>query len=445
MTDLSNACELAEKAAIKAGADEAEAYASLEREVEVFIERNDIKLGKAHSKATLGVRLFKKKSLGFAVVNDLSSNSIKEAVSNAIKMARASPADLFNALPQNSKIKLLSGIYDRRAENFEPKETLEKAVLMLRTAKDYDKRVTVDSGTFNSSLVSHAIRNSNGIEAAEKISMFSWAIIGMAVEGKEVSSFDYQSGGTHNVKEIDAERSAKEFAINIVESLGARKAESFTGTVLFSPDAVAEVIVSPIIASSNANSVQKWMSKFASKLGKKIADESLTVIDDGTFVKGLAAASFDREGVPHKKLKVVENGVLRSFMHNTYTAAKDGVKSTGHAAGGARNSPAVGPTNIIIPEGSEKLDSVIKEIRKGLLVTRFSGNASSVSGDFSGVVKGGFLIENGRKKFPVKETLIAGNIYESIVHIKNISKERKMVGTFLLPYLCIDKISITAG
>ncbi len=445
MTDLLDACELAEKAAIRIGADEAEAYASLEKEVEVFIERNDIKLGKAHSKATLGVRLFKKKSLGFAVVNDLSPNSIKGTVSNAMKMARTAPADKFNALPQLSKIKLLSGIYDRKAENFEPKDALEEAVLMLRTAKDHDRRVTVDSGAFNSTLVSHAIRNSNGIEASEKISIFSWAIMGMAVEGKEVSSFDYQSGGTHDVKEIDAEKSAKEFATNIVESLGARKVESFKGIALFSPDAVAEVIVSPIIASSNANSVQKGMSKFASKLGKKIADESLTIIDDGTFVKGLAAASFDREGVSHKELKIVENGVLRSFMHNTYTAAKDGVKSTGHAAGGARNSPSVGPTNIIIPEGSEKLNSIIKEIRKGVLVTRFSGNVSSVSGDFSGVVKGGFLIDNGRKKFPVKETLIAGNIYESISCVKNISKKRKMVGTFLLPYLCIDKISITAG
>ena len=445
MTDLLDTCELAEKAAIRAGADEAEAYASLEKEVEVFIERNDVKLGKAHSKATLGVRLFKKKSMGFAVVNDLSANSIREAVSNAVKIARTSPADRFNALPLNSKIKLLGGIYDRKAENFGPKDTLEEAVLMLQTAKDYDERVTVDSGAFNSTLVSHAIRNSNGSEVSEKISVFSWAIMGMAVDGKEVSSFDYQTGGTHNVKEIDAEKSAKEFAINIVKSLGARKVESFKGVVLFSPDAVAEVIVSPIIASSNANSVQKGMSKFASKLGKKIADENLTIIDDGTFVKGLAAASFDREGVPHRQLKVVENGILRSFIHNTYTATKDGVKSTGHATGGARNSPAVGPTNVIIPEGSENLNSMISEIRKGLLVTRFSGNVSSVSGDFSGVVKGGFLIENGQKKFPVKETLIAGNIYEKISHIESISKERKMVGTSLLPYLCIDNISITAG
>jgi PmbA protein len=98
-----------------------------------------------------------------------------------------------------------------------------------------------------------------------------------------------------------------------------------------------------------------------------------------------------------------------------------------------------------VQQGSQRLDSIIKDIKKGMLVTRFSGNVSSVSGDFSGVVKGGFLIENGEKKHAVKETLIAGNVYRNLNDIQAISKERKMIGTMLLPYLCVQNLSITTG
>ncbi|MBM3897657.1 MAG: TldD/PmbA family protein [Thaumarchaeota archaeon] len=442
---LLEVCKLAEKIAVRAGADDVEAYASIDKEVEVFIERNDIKLGKVHTKSILGVRVFKNKSAGFTATNNLSAESVKDVSIRAVKMAKTAPAEKFNILPDKSKPRLLQGIYEKGAENFTVKEALERALLMLETAKDYDKRITVDSGTFNTAVSQNAIVNSNGIEVSEKISMFSWAIMGMAIKGNDISNFDYQTGGTHQVRNINVEKTAKDFAENVVGSLGAKRVESFKGFVVLSPEAVADVIVAPVESSANANLVQKGMSKFASKLAKEVASKDLTIIDDGTFVDGLAASSFDREGVPHKRLKIIENGVLRSYMYNTYTAAKDHVKSTGHAIGGGRTSPSVGPTNIIIEQGKEELNSIIKGIRKGILVTRFSGNVSSVSGDFSGVIKGGFLIQNGQKKHAIKETLMAGNVYTSLNNIHAISKERKLMGAMLLPYVCVHNISITAG
>lgn len=443
--NILSACELAEKTALRNGADEAEAYASLDKEIEVFIERNDIKVGKAHSKTALGIRIFRKKAAGFAATNDISEISIEKAVSNALGIAKVAPTDRFNTLPSDSKLTLLKGIYDKKAESFGAKDALENALLMMQTAKDYDRRITVDSGAFNTTVSHYALCNSNCIEVSERISTFSWAISGMAVDGSEVSNLDYQTSGTHKVKDVNVEKTAKEFAANVVHSLGAKRVESFKGSAIFSPNAVAEVIASIIVSSVNANSVQKGMSKLSTKLGKKIANQKLTIIDDGTFVEGLAASSFDREGVPHRPLQIVEKGVLKSFMYNTYTATKDGVKSTGHAIGGARGSPSVGPTNIIMSKGRDSLDSIIGDTKKGLLVTRFSGNVSSVSGDFSGVVKGGFLIENGGKKHPVKETLIAGNVFERINNIQAVSEERKTVGTFILPYLCVGNIPVTAG
>ncbi len=132
-------------------------------------------------------------------------------------------------------------------------------------------------------------------------------------------------------------------------------------------------------------------------------------------------------------------------MYNTYTANKAGRLSTGHASGGARTAPGIGPTNFIIKSGNINYKDMISNIDRGIIVTRFSGNTNPVSGDFSGVVKGGYLIKNGKIIKPLIETLIAGNIFEALNKITAISKETKWVNSSILPYLVIEDVNITSG
>jgi PmbA protein len=427
------------------GADDAEAYAAVSAESEVSIENNDLKQAKSQAISSIGIRVLLNGSLGFYSVNRLSKDDLKGAVSMAIKVARVSPKDRYNSLPSRSKVRLLKGIYDRKAESFEASDAAGLAAEMLQAAKSYDSRVSVDSGNLASAVATHALANSNGTELKERISTFSWSIMGMAIEDSDVSSFDFQSGGSHFVKDIDARRASVEFAETVVNSLGPQRITSFRGEMLLTPSAVNELVEEVISYSINSDRVQKKSSQFAGKLGKKVSSELLAVEDDATNTEGLGAASFDREGVPHRRNVVIEKGVLKKFLYNTYTARKDGVRSTGNASGSTSSPPSVSATNFIIQPGRSSLDALVSEMENGIIISRFSGNVNPVNGDFSGVVKGGRLVKNGEIKHAVKEVMMAGNVFDALRHLTGVSREQKAIFDSILPYMRFDNVSFTAG
>jgi PmbA protein len=428
------------------GASDAEAYAATNNESEVFIENNDVKQAKSQSVSSIGIRVVLDGSIGFYSINDLAKSRIRDGAAMAIKIARASPKDRHNILPNRSKSKSLRGIYDRNAESFQTLDAATSAAEMLKAAKSYDNRVSVDSGNFSAQVTTHALANSNGIELKERASVFSWSIMGMAIENTEISSFDYQVGGSHYVKDIDVSNTASDFAETVVNSLGTEKIQdSFKGEMLLTPMAANEMIEEVIAYAINSDALQKKSSHFAGKIGKHVASDLLTVEDDATNVDGLNASSFDREGVSHRRNVVIEKGILKKFLYNTYTASKDGVRSTGNAGGSTSSPPVVSTTNFLVKPMRSSVDTLISEIDKGILISRFSGNVNPVNGDFSGVVKGGRLIMRGTIQHSVKEVMVAGNVFEALRRLNGISRERKVIYDSILPYMRFDGISFTTG
>jgi PmbA protein len=430
------------------GASDAEAYAATNNESEVFIENNDLKQAKSQSISSIGIRVVHDGSIGFYSINDLAKSRIRDGAAMAIKIAQASPRDRHNILPNRSrsKSKSIRGIYDRNSESFQTSDAAKRAAELLKAAKSYDSRVSVDSGNFSAQVATHALANSNGIELKERASVFSWSIMGMAIENTEISSFDYQVGGSHYVKDIDVSSTASEFAETVVKSLGTKKIEdSFKGEMLLTPMAANEMIEEVIAYAINSDALQKKSSQFAGKIGKQVASDLLTVEDDATNVDGLNASSFDREGVSHRRNVVIEKGILKKFLYNTYTASKDGVRSTGNAGGSTSSPPMVSTTNFLIKPMRSSIDTLISEIDKGILISRFSGNVNPVNGDFSGVVKGGRLIMHGTIQHAVKEVMVAGNVFEALRRLNGVSRERKVIYDSILPYLRFDGISFTTG
>jgi len=436
------------KQAESLGASDAEVYAATTNESEVFIENNDVKQAKSQGISSIGIRVAVDGSTGFYSINDLGRSRIRDAVVMAIKVARASPKDKHNIFPAKtrSKSKPLRGIYDRNAESFRTIDAAKIASDMLKSAKSYDSRVSVDSGNFSAQVVTHSLANSNGIEQKEKATVFSWSIMGMAIDDTEISSFDYQVGSSHHVKDINVYDTAREFAETVVKSLGTRKIdENFKGEMLLTPMAANEMIEEVIAHSINSDAVQKKSSRFAGKLDKQVASDLLTVEDDATNIEGINASSFDREGVQHRRNLVIEKGTLKKFLYNTYTANKDGVRSTGNAGGSTSSPPTVSTTNFVVKPMNSSVDTLVSEIDKGIIISRFSGNVNPVNGDFSGVVKGGQLVINGSIKHPVKEVMVAGNVFEALRRLSGISKERKVIYDSILPHMRFEGISFTAG
>jgi PmbA protein len=427
------------------GADDAEAFAATLSESEVFLENNDIKQAKSQQVGSMGLRVIVDGASGFYSVNRLTKDSVRDAALMAIKIAKVSPPDKFNSFPRKSKVSLLRGIYDKASENFGAEAAAGTAADMLDVAKSRDPRISVDSGNFSCARVSHYLANSNGLCLSERLSSFSWSIMGMAIDAGEVSSFDFQSGGTHSVKRIDVRKTVEDFADTVLDSLKPQKIESFRGEMLLTPSAVNELVEEVIAHSINSDAVQKKTSSFAGKIGVSVASDFLNVEDDATNTEGLGAASFDREGAPHRRNVVIQRGVLKKLLYNTYTARKDGVRTTGNAGGSSSSPPLVSTTNFIIRAGTSGVDAMISEMKKGIIVSRFSGNVNPINGDFSGVVKGGKLVEHGNVIHAIREVMVAGNIFSALKNLDGVSKERKVMVSSILPYLRFGNISFTGG
>jgi len=443
--DLLEYGELAVKNALELGADEAEAFLTRGREINVKAEANELKLATSHAKDGIGIRVFSNRALGFASVNTLDEQNIKEAVQAAVSLSKASPEDEHNVLPGPEPIVPVHGLYDSQSEKLGLEDAISKIEEMLATARGHDSRVTVDSAAFDVAIERRAIVNSKGIKAEEQGSLLSYFIMGMARDGEQVSSFNYRFDATRKVSELNVQQTALEFARSVVASLGATKGESFVGTVILSPSAVLEFMIQPVLWALNANNVQKGMSRWVGMIDKEVVSSMLSIEDNGRLEGGAGSESFDREGLPHAHSKLIEDGFLRTYLHNSYTAGKDGLHSTGHASGGTRSVPGIGPTNLLIKPGQTGKDDLISGVKRGILVTRFSGFPEPVSGDISGAVKGGFLIEDGKLTRPLIETMISGNLFELLARVSGLSSETERIGTLVSPHIRIEDVSITGG
>ena len=158
---------------------------------------------------------------------------------------------------------------------------------MLKGAKSIDDRVSVDSGNFTNSFMNHSIYNSNGVRHNEKITSFFWSILGMAIDGNDVSNFDIQSDGCHMLADVKVSASGETLARNTLRSLGAKKIESFKGEMILNPSAVSELLLDTITHSINSDSVQKKTSAFQGKIGQIVSTHLLTIEDDPTDAKSL--------------------------------------------------------------------------------------------------------------------------------------------------------------
>ncbi|HET7147680.1 MAG TPA: TldD/PmbA family protein [Candidatus Nitrosopolaris sp.] len=441
-----DACSTALREAVRNGASDAEVFGINSKESEVVIESNDLKQSKAQEIGNLGIRVLVGSSQGFSSVNVFEKEQIIRSVKLALKLAKISPADKFNSIPlKTSKISMLKKIYDKEALGFEPSDNIRMAKDLLSTARSYDNRVTIDSGNFTSSLVTHTVLNSCGINVIENISLFSWSLMGMAVTSDQISNLDVQIDSTHFVKDIDVISTAKEFAKSVINCLGARNVDSFRGEMILSPFAFTELFQDVIAHSINSTNVQKKASKFKEDVDRPVATSLLNLEDDPTNINALGASSFDREGVNHQRNLIIEKGILKGFIYDTYTANKDNVKSTGNAGGSPKYPPMVTTTNMILSAGNNELETLISEIQNGIIINRFSGTVNPVDGDFSGVVKGGYYVKAGNIICPIKELMVAGNSFEALRNLTGVSKETKTLPDSILPYTRFSDISFTAS
>jgi len=417
---------------IEKGADEAEVFYSSSKNIRVVWEKNDLQVPKTDNYRGIGIRVLKDGAFGFASTNVLEEKEIDRSIEDAVTIASASPVDPANYLPEPDDIGYIAELVDDEYKNITLAEALEYGEKAVSMMLNYDQRVKIDSAHFGVTTTERAVVNSRGVEAKEGKTVFEGISMAFARDGERVSSFDAYIKNSCKLADLKLSEEAEELAHKVIDSLNADTVVSFNGSVILSPYAALNIIAGPILSSIDGDNVINGVSPWNEKIGERVVSDQLTII----------SRAFDREGVPTRKTAIITDGVLNSYLHNCYTARKMGVKPTGHAGGSDRDI-GISPSNFMIKPGENSLSEIIEETGKGLLVNRFSGNVDAISGNFSGIVKGGVYIENGGEVKPIKEVMIAGNIYKLLKGISMISSETKNISIFTIPYIRLEGVSVT--
>lgn len=429
------------------GADEVEAYSEISRTAQVTLEKNDLNTANDGVIGGMGIRVFKNKSIGFASGNVLEIEDGKKLGIKALKLAGKLYSKEWNFLPKlsltnRSSIRKIPGIYDEDSCSFTTDEILMHSINFLDRIKDSDSRVMIDSGTFSGTYGTRGLVNSNGVAVSENANAFVWYTIGMPREGKDVGTLSLEYDYTIKKKNIDVDKTADRFVEKVISTIGAKKlTKKIQGDIILTPRAVSSLIIPTIMFSVSAENVHKKFSYFGDKIGQEVATDSLTIIDDGSLPNKISSSSFDREGVPHKKLKIIDNGILHSYMYDSLSANRANIESTGHGLGDWESRPSIGNTNIIVNSGQVSIEELRSDFKKGLIVDSISGDPNPISGDASLVIKSAQLIENGEIK-PIKEATLNINIFKLINSIVAISKEGKELFSITIPAMKFNDVTV---
>jgi PmbA protein len=314
---------------------------------------------------------------------------------------------------------------------------------MEREAFAVDRRVKrIRKASANFSTSETLIMNSHGAEASYRGTAVS-ASIEVVAEDKGESQAGWEYDARRFYRTIDIEAVGRKAARKALDLLGARHIDSAKAPVILEAS-VAEEFLSIMAGGFFAENVQKKKSLFTGKLDTVVASPLITICDDGLLEGGMGTAPTDDELVPARNKQVIAEGKLLLFLHNGYTARKDGVESTGNGIrGGFKGTPMVGVTNLYIRPGATSPDALIHETSRGLYVTEIMGahTANPISGDYS-VGATGFWIEKGCKAYPVREITIAGNILDLLKNVDAVCHDLRFSGRIGSPTLRVKEMSI---
>jgi PmbA protein len=288
----------------------------------------------------------------------------------------------------------------------------------------------------------YAYATSHGFARGYATSAFGLSVSPVAAENGEMQRDYWYTAARHRAALEAPEAIGRIAARRALRRLGARKVKTIEVPVIFDPDTAA-TLVRAIAGAASGPSLYRRASFLLDRLGKKIAAPSVNVVDDGLIPRALGSRPFDGEGLATRRTVVVGQGVLESYLLDSYSARKLGLRSTHHAS---RDGSGVGvsTTNLMLQPGTATPEALIRSVKNGFYVTELIGfGINGVTGDFS---KGaaGLWIENGELTYPVAEVTVAGNLLEMLGAIEGIGNDLVMRDRTVAPTVLIGRM-VVAG
>jgi PmbA protein len=395
---------------------------------------------------SIGVRVFFGQRAASTYSSDFSAAGIERMLKSALELAKITSEDPCAGIPEAAKLGSLSGdlhLYHENVYSLPGAERIDYARRAEKAALDSDPRIkNSEGGSFDAATGRKVLANSRGFVGEYRRSYCSVAAVPIAQDEQGHMQRDYWYSVARSLAKLDsAEKVGKEAARRTLRRLGARKVKTAHVPVVLDP-LVANSMLEHIFEGVNGDSVYRGASFLAGKLGEKVAGANVTVIDDGTIVGGFGTTPFDGEGVPTRRTVVIENGVLKSYLLNTYTAKKLGLETTANASRGLAGTPGIGPGNYFLQPGTKTPQQIIGEIKDGLYVTEFLGHgANLVTGDYSRGASGMWIV-NGELAYPVEEITVAGNLKDIFRDISEIGTDLEFRGSVASPTIRIDGLTV---
>jgi len=420
-------------------------YLSKSKSFSVKIFHQDIDTFNYSDSIGLGIRVIFNDITGYSYTEKLDKESLNAALLSAKNNAKTVDFKKKVILDNYPLIKEGINIYNKNLVGIPVEDKIKKAKEIEKIALRSDKRIiNVPHALVGDNESLFKIANSNGLNKEYTTNACYGLSFCLAKDQEETKSGVYEIM-SREFGDIDPQMISKESVQKALELLGAREIDSGNYPVLFNNE-MAATLLSTFWSIFSAKTVQEGQSLLKGQLGRNIAHPIVNIIDDALLSKGYNTRPFDDEGYPSQKTSLISDGVLRSYLHNTMTALKDGTISTGNASRSYKTSLNISPSNLYIKPGLSSKSDLRSLFPRCVEIVQLSGmhsGCNTISGDFSMGAQG-FYCENGQRKYPIHNFTVSGNFLQMLKHIVGLADDLKFkLSATGSPSILVESLSIS--
>ena len=433
------------KEAENSGFEEYEIYYSDTESLSLNIYEGEVEKYKLNNAFGLSFRGKINGKMGYSYTEILDEDVIKILVKNAKGAALAIENNDVQFIYEGDKEYKELDCYKKELDNINPDELISLALEMEKECKKQcDKVVNFQGCGIGYGKSSYGIINSKGLNLKNKRNSLTAYVVPIVEDSNE----KYDGMGyivAEKISDIKPSELAKQGLEEALSKIGGKSIPSGKYKIIINNEAMVSLL-GTFSGIFNAEQAQKGLSLLKGKEGEIIASDIVTLVDNPHLKDGLGTCAFDDEGVATTKKEIITNGKLNTLLYNLKTAHKAGIKSTGNGFKSSyASSVGVSATNFYINPGEKSFEELCEEVKDGVIITEFAGlhsGASSVTGDFSLAAKG-FMIENGKKTFPVEQITVAGNFFTLLKDIEEVGNDLKFpMSSIGCPSVIIKELSI---
>lgn len=445
MTSHIHAADLLETVARQA--DGAEVYELHSLELPVRFAFGELESLRSVETAGRALRLIKDGRLGFSTTTDLGDEVT--LLRNALESADFGDDAPFQ-FPEEQPAADVA-CFDPQVQGLDEEKLIDMGEQIVEQIKAYDDQLQTEV-SIHKSVQRVRLLNTSGLDVE-----YPRTGLAVSVEVTRTREGDilivYDSTSSHRAEDVDALVLAKDIIRRLRWSERAAKVESKTMPVVFQRMGAAVPLL-PLLSGLDGRQVFLGASPLAKELGGQAFDQRLTLVDDGRLDHASRSAPFDDEGVPTTQKHLIEGGLVRQFLYDLKTAGLAGAQPTGNGfksgplGGGFQRPPDVAPSTWLVTPGSQRLNEILEGLNEALLVEQVIGlgQGNVMAGEFSNNVSVGFLVRNGEIIGRVKNTMIAGNVYELLRDqlIALSDEPSSVLGILHVPAIAVDGVGVAS-